>query len=52
MEIKLDKKFVKLGRSWGIIIPPWILTSLNINPNMDNITMSVKDDKIIIEKKS
>ncbi|MBR6127955.1 hypothetical protein IKQ21_09750 [bacterium] len=51
MEIKLDKKFVKLGRSWGVIVPPWIISSLNINPNKDNVVLSVKDDKIIIEKK-
>jgi len=49
MEIKLDKKFVKLGRSWGVIIPPWILSSLDINPKEDSIIMSVKDDKIILE---
>ncbi len=50
MEIKLDKKFVKLGRSWGVIVPPWILSSLKINPQKDSVTMSVQDDKIIIEK--
>lgn len=51
MEIKLDKKFVKLGRSWGVIVPPWILSSLGINPNSDEISMSVENDKIVIEKK-
>ena len=51
MEIKLDKKFVKMGRSWGIIIPPWILASLNIQPDKDNVQLSVENDKIIIEKK-
>ena len=51
MEIKLDKKIVKLGRSWGVIIPPWILASLNINPKNDNVILSVENDKIIIEKR-
>ena len=50
MEIKIDKKFVKLGRSWGVIVPPWILSSLNINPQKDNVTLSVKNNKIVIEK--
>ena len=51
MEIKIDKKFVKLGRSWGVIIPPWIISSLGINPNDDEIVMRVENDRIIIEKK-
>ena len=52
MDIKLDKKFVKLGRSWGIIVPPWILSSLGIKPDADEIIMSVENDKIVIEKRN
>ncbi len=48
----LTKKFVKLGRSWGLIVPPVLLQLLKINPNSDEVVISMKDDKIIIEKKA
>ena len=51
MNISTDKKFVKLGRSWGIIIPPWFLKILEISPEKDDMKISIEDEKIIIQKK-
>ncbi len=51
MKFKLDKKFVKLGRSWGMIIPPWFLKILDIDPKADEMTLTVQDNRIVIEKK-
>lgn len=47
----IEKKFVKLGRSWGIIIPPVILQLLRIDPNGDEVVIKIEDNKIILEKK-
>ena len=46
----IDKKFVKLGRSWGMIIPPWIIKVLGIDPEKDTMSISIDKKKIIIEK--
>ncbi len=51
MNFKLDKKFIKLGRSWGMIIPPWFFKILEINPQKDEVILSVDKKRIIIEKK-
>ena len=51
MKFDVNKKFVKLGRSWGMIIPPWFLQVLNIDPNNDEVKLSIDGKKIIIEKK-
>ncbi len=51
MNFNLDKKFVKLGRSWGMIIPPWFLKILDINPEEDEMSLSVDKNRIVIEKK-
>ena len=51
MKFDVNKKFVKLGRSWGMIIPPWFLQVLNIDPNSDEVKLSIDGKKIIIEKK-
>lgn len=51
MKFKLDKKFVKLGRSWGMISPPWFLKILDIDPKADEMTLTVQDNRIVIEKK-
>ena len=50
MKFELDKKFVKLGRSWGMIIPPWFLKILEIDPAADEMTLTVRDNRIVIEK--
>jgi hypothetical protein len=47
----LDKKFVKLNKSWALIIPPVILQLIKINPEEDNVTISIDGEKIVIEKK-
>lgn len=49
----IEKKFVKLGRSWGLIIPPVVLLQLlQINPEKETVVISMVDNKIVIEKKS
>lgn len=47
----IEKKFVKLGRSWGLIIPPVLLQLLKINPKETIVDISIENEKIIIEKK-
>jgi antitoxin component of MazEF toxin-antitoxin module len=47
----IEKKFVKLGRSWGLIIPPVLLQLLQIKPEKETVVISMVDNKIIIEKK-
>ena len=51
MKFDISKKFVKLGRSWGMIIPPWFFQILDIDPNNDEVKLSIEGEKIIIEKK-
>ncbi len=51
MKYKQEKNIIKLGRSWGIIIPPWFFKVLNINPQSDKVNLTIDDNKIIIEKK-
>lgn len=51
MKYKQEKNFVKLGRSWGIIIPPWFFKVLNIDPNKEQIELTLEENKIVIEKK-
>ncbi|MBR1425441.1 hypothetical protein IJ579_07765 [bacterium] len=50
MKIEVDKNFVKLGRSWGMIIPPWFFQVLNIDPKTDKATLSIENDSIVIKK--
>ena len=50
MNYKQEKNFVKLGRSWGIIIPPWFFKVLNINPSDDKIELTLDENKIVINK--
>ena len=50
MEYKQDKNFVKLGRSWGIIIPPWFFKVLDINPNSEQVELALDENKIVIKK--
>lgn len=48
----IEKKFVKLGRSWGLIIPPVLLQLLKIDPQKTIVDISIENEKIIIEKKN
>lgn len=52
MAIEVNKKFVKLGRSWGIIIPPWFLKILEIDPEKADLSISIENNKIIIQEKT
>jgi antitoxin component of MazEF toxin-antitoxin module len=47
----IEKKFIKLGRSWGIIIPSVVLQLLKINPEKETVNISIDNEKIIIEKR-
>ena len=44
------KKFIRLGRSWGMIIPPYFFKLLDIDPNKSDMKLYIQDKKIIIEK--
>jgi len=48
----IEKKFVKLGRSWGLIIPPVLLQLLKIDPEKEKVNISINGEKIIIEKQN
>lgn len=52
MNFNINKKFVKLGRSWAMIIPPWFLKILEIDPEQDEMLISIDKNRIIIEKKT
>jgi len=47
----IEKKFVRVGRSWGIIIPSFIFKLFKIDPEKDKLTLTVENGKIILEKK-
>ena len=44
----MEKKFVKIGNSYGVLIPPSILKLLNINPENDKVKLSIENDKLVI----
>jgi len=46
----VEKKFIKIGNSYGIIIPPTALSLLNINPDTDKVKISIENDKFVIMK--
>ncbi len=46
------KKLVKVSKSYYALIPAVVLKMLNINPDKDEILMSIENNKIIIEKTS
>jgi len=41
----LEKKFVKLGRSWGLIVLPVLLQLLKINAEKDVVNISIEKKK-------
>ncbi len=51
MKIEVEKKFSKIGTSWGVILPAWIIKALGFNPTSDKIVISVENDAIVIRKK-
>ncbi|MBP3820054.1 hypothetical protein J6G99_00215 [bacterium] len=51
MKAETNKKFIKLGRSWGMIIPPWFFKLIDINPINDEVSLTIENDSIVIRKK-
>jgi antitoxin component of MazEF toxin-antitoxin module len=46
----MEKKFVKTGNSYAIVIPSSVLSMLGINPKSDKVNLALEDKKIIIQK--
>lgn len=46
----LHKKFRQLGNSWGIVIPKAIIQAMNINPVLDEMSITIEDDTIKLKK--
>ena len=44
------KKLIKVGRSYYALIPSVLMQLLNINPEKDEIKMSIEGNKIVFEK--
>lgn len=49
-EYMIHKKLRQLGNSWGVVIPKAILEALNINPVIDEISISIENNSIKIDK--
>ena len=45
-----QKKLVKVSKSYYALIPAVVLKLLGINPDKDEIVMSIDNERIIIEK--
>ncbi len=43
----IEKKFVKLGRSWALIMPPVLLQLLKINTNETIVDISIENENHI-----
>ena len=43
MGVEENKKFIKLGRSWGMIIPPYFFKLLDIKPSTEEMKLSIQD---------
>lgn len=46
----IHKKLRQLGNSWGVVIPKAILEALNINPVIYEISISIENNSIKIDK--
>ena len=46
----LEKKFVQIGTSWGLIIPKSVLAVLNINPVLDKVSFEIEPDGLKLKK--
>lgn len=44
------KKLRQLGNSWGIVIPKAILEGLRINPVLDEVSLHIENDSVVIRK--
>ena len=46
----IHKKLRQLGNSWGIVLPKVLLQALNINPVIDEISISIENNSIKISR--
>lgn len=46
----IHKKLRKIGNSWGVVIPKAILEGLRINPVLDEVSLHIENDSIVIKK--
>lgn len=44
------KKLRQLGNSWGLVIPKAILEGLRINPVLDEVSLYIENDSVVIRK--
>ena len=44
------KKLIKIGRSYYALLPSVLLKLLSINPDNDNVKITIENNKIIFEK--
>lgn len=49
-KIMMHKKLRQLGNSWGLVIPKAILEGLRINPVLDEISLYIENDSVVIKK--
>lgn len=46
----IHKKLREIGNSWGMVIPKAILEGLRINPVLDEVSLHIENDSIVIKK--
>lgn len=46
----IHKKLREIGNSWGVVIPKAILEGLRINPVLDEVSLYIENDSILIKK--
>lgn len=45
----IEKKFLKSGNSWCVVIPKSVIEILGINPEKDNIQLALENGNILIK---
>ena len=46
----IHKRLREIGNSWGVVIPKAILEGLRINPVLDEVSLYIENDSIVIKK--
>lgn len=46
----MKRNIIKVGNSYGIVIPAVVLKLLKINPVTDNLEFVLENDKLLIKK--
>lgn len=46
----IHKKLREIGNSWGVVIPKAILEGLRINPVLDEVSLYIENDSVVIRK--